>query len=129
MENSFDMYCQMFIDTDMEKSRMIDMVSNAVKGIVEYKTSYILINTDNIEFEFVENEDFEDSMRSDKENGFLYSRYYLDIEPKKDIDPDAYISILSGLMITLRGLKCNVVAACDFEDLLPNNGHLNDVDL
>jgi len=119
----------MFIDTDMEKSRMIDMVSNAVNGSVEYKTSYILINTDNIEFEFVENEDFEDSMRSDRENGFLCSRYYLDIEPKKDVDYDAYISILSELMITLRGLKYDVVAACDFEDLLPNNGRLNDVDL
>ncbi|WP_236886702.1 hypothetical protein [Clostridium beijerinckii] len=75
-----------------------------------------------MEIDLRKNKDFssKDSVR--KNDGFLYSRYYLDIEPKKNIMQEQYISSIATILEKLWTLVYKVVTACDFEEELPRNG-------
>ncbi|WP_242976342.1 hypothetical protein [Clostridium diolis] len=75
-----------------------------------------------MEIDLRKNKDFssKDSVR--KNDGFLYSRYYLDIEPKENIMQEQYISSIATILEKLWTLGYKVVTACEFEEELPRNG-------
>lgn len=68
------------------------------------------------------NDDFNESLRFEKQDGFLYSRYYIEIEPIGDIKQEQYILSVSMLLENLWALGYEAVAACDFENELPRKG-------
>jgi len=51
-------------------------------------------------------------------DGFLFSKYYADIEPAKEIDEAVYVRNVANLVSSLRATGILVVPACDFEQSL-----------
>ncbi len=114
-----DLYCKLYIDTDLEIEQLKDKITSIVSG---EKQLFRTIVTTFGEIDVNKNEDFDDEKRELVPDGFIYSKYYLDIEPKEDIGQQDYISSIGDLLKSLwdKGLKS--VAACDFEEELPQKG-------
>ena len=58
-------------------------------------------------------------------DGFLYYRYFLDIDPVQDVDEADYVASVATLLTQLWQSEYKAVAACDFEDRLPRKGGYN----
>ncbi|MFG0216219.1 1,4-dihydroxy-6-naphthoate synthase [Brevibacillus porteri] len=118
MENLENLYCKLFIDTDIDRESLVQLISKISSGVI---TKY-MISTRASEIEVRKNSGFDSENRLDKIDGFLYFRYYCDIEPKNENDKMDYVTSIGVLLRGLWDLNIRAVAACDFEELLPNSG-------
>lgn len=118
-----ELNCKIFIDTNLEKKEIIDFTLEIINGVLNERLSFTMIESKYLDIEIVENEDFAIELRNDKENGFLYSKYYMEVEPIEGIDEESYISYISKLFLNFKRIECNIVIACNFEKQLPNNGY------
>lgn len=113
-----NLYCKIFIDTNEEREFVLNLIEDIVLGVIDRWT----IISDSMEIDLRKNEDFSSKDRVRKKDVFLYSRYYLDIEPKENIRQEQYILSVATLLEKLWTLGYKVVTACDFEEELPRNG-------
>lgn len=122
IDNTFDLYCKIYLDTDLDR----DLVLSTITGIVggEHEEYFSLVN-DIFNLDVIRNDDFHELRRNAAPDGFLFSRYLLDIEPNEHIDSDTYINMVACLLEGLWRLGKKAVASCDFEDMLPNRGGFN----
>lgn len=117
--NMYDnLYCKIFIDTDEEKENVLNSIKDIVSGAIERWT----IISESMEIDLRRNEDYNKKETARKEDGFIYSRYYLDIEPKENIKQEEYIYRIAILLQNLWSIGYKAVAACDFENELPRKG-------
>lgn len=117
--NSYEnLFCKVFIDTNEERISLLSCIKDIVLGTTERWT----IDSNSMELELRKNDDFNESLRFEKQDGFLYSRYYIEIEPIDHIKQEQYISSVSMLLENLWALGYKAVAACDFENELPRKG-------
>jgi len=115
--NIYDnLYCKIFIDTNEDMEGVLSSISDIVSV---YRWTII---SDSMEIDLRKNEDFSKKERVVKEDGFLYSRYYLDIESKENVKQEQYILSIATLLENLWTLGYKVVTACDFEEELPRKG-------
>jgi len=113
-----DLYCKIFIDTDEERELVLNSIANTVAGNIKRW----IISTNYIEIELRKNDDFNETLRFEEQDGFLYSRYYLELEPIDDTNQEQYISNIAMLLEKLWLLGYKAVTACDFENELPRKG-------
>ncbi|MGK5510488.1 1,4-dihydroxy-6-naphthoate synthase [Brevibacillus formosus] len=121
MKSQYDLFTKIFLDTDNEKTSVIEMVSKIVKGLVTGST----IVTEQAEIFIFNNGDFSKEKRNQGSDEFLYYRYYLDIEPIEDVEEKVYIGEISKLLTELWNSGFKAIASCDFEDELPRKGGYN----
>ncbi len=120
-ENRFDLYCKLFIDTDEDRFRLTTFVAECTYGNVERWNIYNHLMSLNIN----KNEDFDASLRKTEDDGYLYSRFYLEIEPQVIADQNLYIAAVSKLLQQCWAENYDAVALCDFASVLPRNGGVN----
>ncbi|OVE69107.1 1,4-dihydroxy-6-naphthoate synthase [Clostridium diolis] len=118
MSSYENLFCKVFIDTNEERISLLSSIKDVVLGTTERWT----ITSNSMELELRKNDDFNESLRFEKQDGFLYSRYYIEIEPIADTKQEQYISSVSMLLENLWALGYKVVAASDFENELPRKG-------
>ncbi len=111
------LYCKIFIDSECDMDFLINKINELVSG---QKKLFRTIDTEFGELDVNKNEDFDSEKRCIKPNGFLYSRYYLDVEPNEQIEQEDYIANISKLLQDLWKSDFEAVAACDFEEELPS---------
>lgn len=117
--NIYDnLYCKIFIDTNEDRERVLNSITDIVSGAI-YRWTII---SDSMEIDLRKNEDFSEKEIIIKEDGFLYSRYYLDIDSKENVKQEQYILSIATLLENLWTLGYKVVTACDFEEELPRKG-------
>ena len=121
MGSQYDLFTKIFLDTDNEKTSVVEEVSKIVNGTV--KGSAIV--TEQAEIFLFNNGDFSEKKRNQGSDEFLYYRYYLDVEPIEDVDGKDYIGEISTLLTELWDSGFKVIASCDFEDELPRKGGYN----
>ncbi|WP_435923429.1 1,4-dihydroxy-6-naphthoate synthase [Paenibacillus sp. DYY-L-2] len=121
MKAQYDLFTKIFLDTDREKSSVVETVSMIVQGSVTGTP----IVTEQSEIFVFNNEDFSEEKRNQDGDDFLYYRYYIDIGPVGDVEEKVYIGEIAKLLIELWDSGFKVVAACDFEDELPRRGGYN----
>jgi hypothetical protein len=109
-----DMYCQIFIDTDQSRDAILHSLAEWSGGDVRFRT----VIADLFEADVSKNKEFDEYRRHDKDDGFLFYPYYLDVEPKPNVAVAVYVDVIRRLVAFLKGRGMRVVAACDFEDLL-----------
>ncbi|MWC27340.1 1,4-dihydroxy-6-naphthoate synthase [Paenibacillus sp. MMS18-CY102] len=112
--DEIDLFCKMFIDTDAGYEEVAQYVSESIDG----KRGRWVISSPCCAIYLRGNDEFDESKRLEHPCGFLFSRYYLDIEPNEGIDSYFYIACISKLLVDLRDSGCRAVAACDFEQML-----------
>jgi hypothetical protein len=113
-----NLYCKIFVDTDSEPQRLVDLIARILSAPHDRWT----VNTTLCEIDVEKNEDFDQARRSQSPDGFLHYRYYLDIEPIAGADRAAYVESIGQLLNRLWDSGCRAVAACDFEEDLPRGG-------
>jgi hypothetical protein len=109
-------YCKTYLDTDLSKGEVLGLMRAILSGQLESRAT---IRTASCVIDVEENDQFDEAMRS-QPDGFLYYRYFLDIEPGEGVSRESYVQALSDLLRGLRKHGCKAVPACDFEDELPN---------
>ncbi|ADU75661.1 hypothetical protein M972_112761 [Acetivibrio thermocellus AD2] len=114
-----NLYCKIYVDSDLDIEQLKQKIISIVSG---EKQLFRTIVTTFGEIDINKNEDFDDEKRKLEVDGFIYSRYYLDIEPKEDIGQQEYISHIGNLLRSLWSSGLKSVAACDFEEELPQKG-------
>lgn len=110
-----NVYCKVYLDSSLPKHALLACLSEWVTGQVSIRT----ITADPFEVDVVANEDFDESRTQRAEDGFLFYRYYLDIEPRLGVSEEEYIEAIRKLLSKVRAEGMRAVASCDFEDRLP----------
>jgi len=110
-----DLYCKIYVDTDMSKNQFLDFIAKTINGYIELRTVFHPF----FEIDVVNNQDASPLQAISYVDVFLYYPYYLDIEPLDNIKREAYIASIAMLLMTLWDIGSKAVAACDFENELP----------
>ena len=118
MNLSESLYCKIFIDTDEAKEVILKKLSLIVSGKIELRT----VTSKWCEMDLVKNDDFDEIKRLEFPDGFLFYKYYLDIDPKEGISREEYILNIGNLLEKLWKKSWKAVAASDFESELPKKG-------
>lgn len=121
MEEKFDLFTKIFVDSDVDKETLLDTVSNIVMGTISGSSTL----TKQAEIFIFNNGDFDEDKRNQGNDGFLYYKYYLEIEPTEDANDHNYVLEISNLLTKLWNADFKAIASCDFEDLLPRKGGYN----
>jgi hypothetical protein len=118
MSDTPNMYCKVYMDSQADKSQLLDLIANIISGSIKMRT----VSSRELQVDLVVNEDFDETKRMQGEDQFLFYRYYLDIEPTEDVPRERYVESVGNLLEGLWRLGCKAVAACDFEEKLPRSG-------
>lgn len=113
---SESLYCTVYVDSSHPTT---DQLAQCIGGFCEGRISF----GDNISaigarISVMKNDEY-DPKRAKGEDGFLYFRYYLEVEPTDDESRDSFIKFLSNLLQFLWSRHFDAVAACSFEGELP----------
>ena len=115
MKEYKDLYCKLFVDFNGSRDELIDKVVQIVNGnrkrIKSIESSIAEIDVNN-------NEDYNEEISFVGDDGFLYSKYYLDIEPIDDIGQSEYTLWMKKFVNKLIEMGYNVVVASEFEEEL-----------
>lgn len=106
-----DLYCKLFINTERQVENIFEVICLILKGEVQPIRT---IKTKEAEFDLRINKEFDLGKGKNKNDGFLYWMYFLDIEPT-GYDECGYIKVIYKLVNELRKQGIETVAACDFE--------------
>ena len=105
-----DYTCRLYIESD----RSLEEITNTIKNFTDGSKSNKTILTDMFEIDVEESLDA-DKEYIDKEDGFLFYRFNVYVEPNSDDEYKKYIKSLSKLISDLRTNGARVVASCEFE--------------
>lgn len=117
MEN-YNLFCKIFIDTERDQNELLSLINSEISGEVnkfEISNSILII-------ELRKNNEFNVVKSKNPSDGFLFYKYYLEIEPFSQVVERDYIKSIADLLKKLWESKIGAIAACDFENLLPRNG-------
>lgn len=115
------LYCKVFVDADDISqaelhSRLIRCLGDRVKRVGQRSIEGSLFAID-----VMRNEDFE-AIRRKEPDGFVYFRYYLDVDAVPGQQQSAQIALVARILECLWTQGYAAVAAADFEDELPHRG-------
>jgi hypothetical protein len=115
IENPF---CQIYIDTAMKLDELAETISYLTEGRLDYST----ITTVNSQILVMENDDYNPILRSEFPGGFVYFRYYLEVDAFPNLQRQEYIAHIAYILEHFWSHGFPAVALCDFEEELPNRG-------
>lgn len=125
MFDNEDLYCNLFIDFEGDLKEADNLIAKLTNGSL--KSSVRVIETTFAEMDVRRNDGYKTpkELRSkDPGDDFLFWKYHIDIEPKEGATRQAYISMISRLLLDLWAQGVDAVAACSFEDQLPQKHRL-----
>lgn len=104
-----ELYCKLFIHTEMPIEELFDLINLYLKGA---KSGIRAIRTNLLEFDLRDNDEYCSGSQD-----FLFWKYYADIETWAS-DETSYIQCVNNLILFLKNKRINTIAACDFENEL-----------
>ena len=113
-------YCKVYVDSALEKVELIELLRSISGGMIEGRMR-TTVRTPLYIVWVEDNEDYDLDLKNSSSGGFVYYRYYCDVDPLPHNDRLEYINAVAALLIGLRVAGFAAVPACDFEDLLPKS--------
>lgn len=117
--NNYEPFCKIFLDTNFNRSYVLESIKQVIGGELGKFSSLV---TAHCKLEVLRNDDFHEHKRNESPDGFLFSRFLIEIEPNEDVNQEIYVRTLSHLLQGLWEEGYKAIASCDFEDMLPNKG-------
>lgn len=110
-----DLFCKIYVNTTLLRADLITLIAERFNADVRRRSLYF----EDIGIDVFENQEA-DKLKIYNENGFLFYPYYMDIEPEDEVnlDRNGYVDKVRELIALLKSHSCEVVAACDFEEIL-----------
>lgn len=115
------LYCKLFVNGERDREDLIAFISDCVGGTIEMSR----VNNPDMEVDVRGNDDFKPGISRKNPDAFLFYRYYLDITQVAGTQRTSFISGIAKLLNAFWADGTDAVAACDFEDELPNRGGYN----
>ena len=122
-----DLYCKLFVDADdLTQAELQSQLVRCLGNLATSVTSVGQRSVDGLNFaiDVMRNEDFNATRRKEPD-GFLYFRYYLDVDAVPRQPRAAQVALVAQILQCLWAQGWAAVAACDFEDALPHRGGYN----
>jgi hypothetical protein len=112
-----DLYCKIFVETRHDRPWLLETIASILGGEHDRWT----VHSEFCDVTAVVNDDADSTRFSKSEDGFLFSSYYLDIDAPRGSRAQ-YVGTIGTLLLGLWDAGCAAVAACDFEEELPESG-------
>lgn len=124
MDDELDeLYCTIFVDTLVTQQELVRRIAEVVDGHVRMRTIY----APSVFICVHRNEDFDDRRRREPDDGFLFFRFYLEVDAEHGQVRAAQIRLVAQLLEYFWASGMRAVAACDYEDELPRKGGIMSV--
>src|SRR5438067_4581521 len=94
MSDTPNMYCKVYVDSQADKGQLLDLIAAITSGSIKIRT----VSASEFQADLVVNEDFDEVRRSQKQDQFLFYRYYLDIEPTENATRVRYVESVGNLL-------------------------------
>ncbi|SFT02526.1 hypothetical protein [Marininema halotolerans] len=115
-----ELYCKLFVDANIDFDQLVNIITKKTNG---KKGFFGSITTNCCDMSLMTNDDYNCIKKHTKGKGsFLYFRYFLEIDPVESCAQATYIDEIGKLLQSLDSSGFRAVAACDFEEELPNQG-------
>ncbi len=117
-----DLWCKIYVDADISRDELVGLVARIAGGSRHGRT----IRTGLVDVPISVNDEFDEIRRKEPGDGFLYFRYYMDVEAFPDQPRAAQIALVSRLLQHFWAQGWPAGAACDYEDELPTRSEQAD---
>ena len=101
--------CKIFVDADVTETELMGMIGQLLTDGPDTRA----------EMEFFVNEDFDEKRRKLFPDGFIYFRYFVDLYMST---PEDKVPVVATILRQLWYWGFPAVAACNYEDQLPEHG-------
>lgn len=116
-----DLYCKIYVNSD----KNIDEFSKDIEKIIPIKQDeFYSFEGEKFTLDVLRNKDYDKVKCNEFPNGFLFFKFNLETNCAES-EVSEYIKFVSSLISSLWRLGMKVVASCDFEEVLPNQGGYN----
>ena len=114
-------YCELYVDTRLSPDELTEFIRKETGGTIDHD----YVDCDWGSF-YVSTNDEHSIWKTNNENGFIYYKYIVEVNPWENKDFSDYVDGLRKLIQRLRMLPARTVAACDFEEELGQSRADND---
>jgi hypothetical protein len=118
MDMDEELYCKIYVDSDLDREKLVDFVAEAIGGPARGHT----VESRTAEVDVKRNEDYLESADRGNPDNFVHYRYYFDVVPGGDGDRGEFIRAIGDLLTALWSAGNRAVGAADFEEELPDRG-------
>lgn len=119
MNNEMNLYVSLYVDSNLDRKLLTTELKKTLNEAIEDRFD---IESPQGEISVRKNDAFNEEMRKDEEDGFLYYRYLLEVEPEEELGKENATQFVSRILEYLWSQNYPAVASCDYEELLPNKG-------
>lgn len=112
-------YVQLYVDVGLECTGLLSLVANIVGG----RVSRFSVEAEGLEIEVGKNGRRLGVLRNGPD-AFLEYEYLVELERPELMEMTAFHALVARVMTGLHSRNASVVAACDFEEVLPGCGRL-----
>src|SRR5574344_1457528 len=83
-----DLNCKIYIDTELSRENLAEIISNHLGS--NYN-KFFSLETECFNIDIINNKEYQKEKSTEFPDGFLYYRYFIEIEPQKNIEELVYI--------------------------------------
>jgi hypothetical protein len=109
--------CKIFVDGSLTCLELLNQVARLLTGTVEDST----ISNNWGEIDVRRNDEFDETLRTQFPDGFLYFPFMLEVYPRPAAEAEARRAV-ARILEDLWAQQMPAVAACDYENDLPHGG-------
>ncbi|SRR6266496_571574 len=110
--------CVIYGDVSLDSKELAGRIADAVGGSVDGST----VTMDVAELDIRRSDDFDPKRKADFPDGFLYFRHRIEVYAGDSEQSGALVDLVGKLLKFLWAAGWPAVAACDFEERLPERG-------
>ena len=120
-EDESTLDCRIYADVGCERAKFVSVIACLVKGEIRGHLQNT-IECPACTIDILNSDDFDCQRRKKFPDGFLFFRYFIEIYPRPRFDQTARIQTVSTILQHLWKHGYSAVAACDYEQMLPEQG-------
>ena len=112
------LFCRLFLDTNASIEDVNELLRTYLNARIDKGSVISTFGS----YDLMKNESYDTHAKSEFPDGFTFFPYTIEIEPEGEKDSKLYIEEIGNLLTKLWKNAIPAVAACDFENELPENG-------
>lgn len=118
MESQNELLCQVYIDSALSRTELLAIIANILSAEID---GYSL-EGESFEADLLLNDRYNEDLKKQRPDGFLHYRYLVEFFQTFSERNESNKKAIAGLLKVLWNKNIPAVAACDFEDELPEKG-------
>ena len=115
-----ELYTKLFVNIEMTHDELLRFVARLFGGDIEMWT----VVCRSLDFDVRPNDDVDIQVLDSALDEFIRFPFTIEVASTTDITLEDYLAAIARLMIEIETKSGSVVAACDWEDMLPGEGRL-----